>query len=148
MDYFEDKYVGDLFGAKLYSSLKEKDKQYARYTLKSVYGEKVIETSSRIAIDELDNASINYITRSLLENIAITNYEPNKLDNIRGRMAFISDLCNVKLPQNCYNKNLELKATIVDVQQEGEQLLYLCEFPNQERKWINSKICRLEKYNA
>lgn len=75
--------------------------------------------------------------------------ENQKVNNsLVGRIVSIDgSLCNLVLQKFCYNDDGTIKAVIIDerrVRSNGNTY-YLCEFPNRERKWINSSLCWFEE---
>lgn len=69
-------------------------------------------------------------------------------DNPAGKIVSINgSLCNLVLQKFCYNADGTIKAVIIDEEcsMKSGNTYYLCEFPNRERKWINSNLCWFEE---
>lgn len=65
-------------------------------------------------------------------------------DSPVGKIVSIDgSLRSLVLQKFCYNDDGTIKAVIIDEvrSRKSGNTFYLCEFPNRERKWINSNLC-------
>lgn len=72
-----------------------------------------------------------------MENQKVNNSPAGRIVSIDG------SLCNLVLQKFCYNDDGTIKAVVIDEgrSRSNGNTFYLCEFPNRERKWINSNLC-------